>query len=38
MLSAEILGMIIGKKVNIGLLIMATQKAYQLIFRKKALN
>ena len=38
LLSAEILGAIIGKKVNIAFLIMATQRAYQLIFNKKALN
>lgn len=38
MLSAKILGAIIGKKVNISFLIMATQRAYQLIFNKKALN
>jgi hypothetical protein len=38
MLSAEILGAIIGKKVNIAFLIMATQRAYQLIFNKKALS
>ena len=38
MLSAEILGAVIGKKVNLAFLIMATQRAYQLIFNKKALN
>lgn len=38
MLSAEILGAVIGKKVNPAFLIMATQRAYQLIFNKKALN
>lgn len=37
-LSAEILGAVIGKKVNLAFLIMATQRAYQLIFNKKALN
>jgi hypothetical protein len=38
LLSAEMLGMIIGKKVNLAFLIMATQRAYQLIFNKKALS
>lgn len=37
-LSAEILGAVIGKKVTLAFLIMATQRAYQLIFNKKALN
>lgn len=38
MLSAEILGAVIGKKINLAFLIMATQRAYQLIFNKKALD
>ena len=38
LLSAEMLGMIIGKKVNLAFLIMATQRAYQLIFNKKTLS
>jgi hypothetical protein len=37
-LSAEILGAIVGKKVNLAFLIMATQRAYQLIFKKKAID
>jgi len=33
-LAAQILGMIIGKKAPIDLLVMVTQKAYRLIFKK----
>lgn len=33
-LAAQILGMIIGKKAPVDLLVMATQKAYRLIFKK----
>lgn len=38
MLSADLLGAIISKKVSPAFLIMATQRAYQLIFKKKAID